>query len=106
MVNPKEGFIATANNKVIGNHYPYHISHNWAQPYRYMRIAQVLESKNNLMIEDMKKLQMDQTNLWAKEFVPVLVQAVAGKPLSKIERKALDELRNWDYVDRKDDAAH
>ncbi|MBB3869796.1 penicillin acylase family protein [Parageobacillus toebii] len=53
----------------------------------------------------MKKLQMDQTNLWAKEFVPVLVQAVAGKPLSKIERKALDELRNWDYVDRKDDAA-
>ncbi|QIQ33307.1 penicillin acylase family protein [Parageobacillus toebii NBRC 107807] len=48
MVNPKEGFIATANNKVIGNHYPYHISHHWAQPYRYMRIAQVLESKNNL----------------------------------------------------------
>jgi penicillin G amidase len=106
VVNPKEGFIATANNKVIGNHYPYHISHHWAQPYRYMRIAQVLESKNNLTIEDMKKLQMDQTNLWAKEFVPVLVQAVAGKPLSKIERKALDELRNWDYVDRKDDAAH
>jgi penicillin G amidase len=105
VVNPKEGFIATANNKVIGNHYSYHISHHWAQPYRYMRIAQVLESKNNLTLEDMKKLQMDQTNLWAKEFVPVLVQAVAGEPLSKIERKVLAELRNWDYVDRKDDAA-
>lgn len=104
-VNPEKGFIATANNKVIGDDYPHHISHHWAQPYRYMRIAQVLESKNDLTIEDMKALQMDQKNLWAEEFVPVFLQALANESLKGIDKKAIEQLRQWDYVDRKDDAA-
>src|SRR5699024_12575707 len=38
VVNPDKGFIATANNKIAGDDYPYHISNVWAQPYRYERI--------------------------------------------------------------------
>src|SRR5690625_4271814 len=40
VMNPEKGFIATANNKVVGDDYPYHISNVWAQPYRYERIAE------------------------------------------------------------------
>lgn len=38
VINPEQGFISTANNKIINDDYPYHISHIWAQPYRQMRI--------------------------------------------------------------------
>ncbi|WP_249661908.1 penicillin acylase family protein, partial [Lysinibacillus fusiformis] len=43
VVNPKEGFIATSNNQVIGEDYPYHITDLWAQPYRLRRLKEVLE---------------------------------------------------------------
>ena len=33
VMNPEEGFIATANNEVISEEYPYHITDYWAQPY-------------------------------------------------------------------------
>src|SRR5699024_10514699 len=70
VVNPDKGFIATANNKIAGDDYPYHISNVWAQPYRYERIYEVLESNDELTLQDMEDLQMDPTNLRAREFVP------------------------------------
>ncbi|MGX1902376.1 penicillin acylase family protein [Thermolongibacillus altinsuensis] len=104
-VNPKEGFIATANNKVIGDDYPYHISHHWAQPYRYMRIAQYLEGKDQLTLADMKELQMDQKNLWAEEFVPIMLKSLQSASLEEIDQKAIAQLEKWNYVDSPDKAA-
>lgn len=60
VVNPEEGFIATANNEVVDESYLYHITDFWAQSYRYERIAEVLASKSELTKEDMMTLQMDQ----------------------------------------------
>jgi penicillin G amidase len=66
VVNPKEGFISTANNKVISDDYRYHISNHWAQPFRQMRIQEVLRIEEKLTVQDMQSLQMDQKNLQAK----------------------------------------
>ncbi|MGD7048406.1 penicillin acylase family protein [Rossellomorea marisflavi] len=105
VVNPAEGYIATANNKVIGDEYPYHISHHWAGPYRYMRISEVLESKEKLTKQDMKDLQHDHMNLQAREFVPLLLDALEGKEVSVQSREALQLLADWDYEDDADEAA-
>jgi penicillin G amidase len=104
-VNPGKGFAATANNKVIDDSYPYHISHHWAQPYRYMRISQYLEENDDLTIEDMKKLQMDQVNIQASEFVPIFIEDLKDKELSSEEKQALKILQGWDYRDDKSGAA-
>ncbi|KON88458.1 beta-lactam antibiotic acylase [Sporosarcina globispora] len=103
-INPEEGFISTANNKVIDDSYPYHISHDWAQPYRQMRIQEFLKSKDNLTANDMMSLQMDQKNLQAQEFIPVFLSEIS-EPSSNIEKEALSILSNWDYNDSKDEAA-
>lgn len=99
VMNPDKGFIATANNKVVGDHYPYHISNNWAQPYRYMRIDEVLQTKNDFTKEDMKNLQMDQVNLQAREFVPMFLNYVGSEGLSQRESEAINLLKEWNYVD-------
>ncbi|WP_100012443.1 penicillin acylase family protein [Lentibacillus sediminis] len=99
VVNPEKGFIATANNKIAGEDYPYHISNVWAQPYRYERIAEVLEAGSDLTIEDMQALQMDQMNLQAREFVPVFIEALQGVELAHGEAEALELLGEWDYQD-------
>ncbi|MGD7006513.1 penicillin acylase family protein [Metabacillus sp. 84] len=104
-VNPDEGFLATANNKVIDDSYPYHISHQWAQPYRYKRIEEFLTSKDELSAEDMKELQMDQKNLYAAEFVPEFLTVLKKQNLTAEEKEALAVLEEWNYEDNKDFAA-
>ncbi|MDQ0214691.1 penicillin amidase [Oikeobacillus pervagus] len=105
IVNPKEGFISTANNKVINDDYPYHISHVWAQPYRQMRIQEVLKEKETFSIQDMKKLQMDTKNLYAKEFVPMMIKELQKNSLTNDEKQAIHLLEKWNYEDHKDSAA-
>ncbi|GGE77701.1 penicillin acylase family protein [Priestia taiwanensis] len=105
VINPSEGFIATANNKVVNDTYPYHISYTWAQPYRQMRIVEVLKSKEKFTVEDMQQLQMDQVNLQAKEFVPIFLQAFEQVSLTEKEKQAVAALEEWNYVDDKEFAA-
>ncbi len=70
--NPKEGLVATANHKMIPEHYPYNVGFEWTPPYRITRIRSVLESAKNthhkLAIADMEALQNDVTSLPALDF--------------------------------------
>ncbi|MDR9856301.1 penicillin acylase family protein [Paenibacillus sp. VCA1] len=105
-VNPAEGFIATANNKVIGNGYPYHITDTWAQPYREKRIQQVLAAKDKLTVEDLQKLQFDRHNLQAEEFLDGLAGVVKNAAdLRPMDKEALALLESWNKVNDPDQAA-
>jgi penicillin G amidase len=70
--NPNAGFVATANHKMIPEHYPYNVGFEWTPPYRFNRIRSVIESaKDNhhkLTIADMESLQSDVTSLPALGF--------------------------------------
>lgn len=105
VVNPDEGFIATANNEVVGAEYPYHITKFWAQPYRYERIAEVLESGDQFTAEDMMALQLDVKNLYAAEFLPSLIESVRAKDVDGKYEEALEILAAWDQFDDVDEAA-
>ena len=106
VVNPKEGFIATANNQVVDDLYPYHITNFWAQPYRYDRIAEVLREGDSFTAEDMKKLQMDQKNLYAREFLDNMIGSIEAKDtvIGKYDN-IVTVLREWDQYDSADAAA-
>ncbi|MDF1509823.1 penicillin acylase family protein [Robertmurraya sp. DFI.2.37] len=103
-VNPEDGFISTANNKVVGDDYPYHISHDWAQGYRQMRIQEVLSSTEQIEVEDMMHLQMDQLNIQAREFVPPFIDLLQKSSNNKVSQ-ALSILKEWDYIDSPEQAA-
>lgn len=106
IVNPPNGFIATANNKVAGDDYPYHLAHSWAQPFRQQRIVDVLNSKEKFTVDDMKALQLDQKNLQAVDLLPYLLPVLKeGSPLRDIDKIAIELLENWNFIDAKDLAA-
>lgn len=105
VVNPDEGFIATANNEIIDDSYPYHITNFWAQPYRYERIAEVLRAGDNFTTEDMMALQMDQKNLYAAEFLEQLIGSIEAEDSDKKYGDMIEILREWDQIDAVDAAA-
>lgn len=105
VVNPEEGFIATANNEVIDDSYPYHITKMWAQPYRYERIVEVLREGDDLTPEDMMKLQMDQKNMYAGEFLDDLLGSIEAQDGDEKYKEIVTMLREWNKLDSTDAAA-
>lgn len=114
VINPKEGYIATANNQVVGEEYPYHLSNLWAQPYRHERIVEMIETPirdtnmeqgTKLHLEDMKAMQMDTRNLHAVEFLPSLLQTIKAQDSQNQYKKAIALLEEWEYFDDKNQGA-
>jgi penicillin amidase len=97
--NPEAGFIVTANNRVVGKEYPYHITVDWLPSYRAERIESLLKelsaSGKKLSVEDMQTIQMDQLSLMAKKLVPELVKVT---PSSEVQKEVIELLNNWDFV--------
>lgn len=105
VVNPEEGFIATANNQVVDDSYPYHITDFWAQSYRYERIAEVLRERDNFTKEDMMNLQMDQHNLQAREFLDDMVASVEKMDADKQYADLTKMLKQWNQIDSAEQGA-
>ncbi|MEK4230990.1 penicillin acylase family protein [Solibacillus sp. FSL H8-0538] len=114
VVNPEEGYIATANNEVIGEEYPYHISNIWAQPYRYERIVEMIETpiydektgaQLKLTAADMKAMQMDKKNLYAEEFLPELLATIKKMDTDNKYANVITLMEEWELYDNKDEGA-
>jgi penicillin amidase len=92
--NPKEGYVATANHKIIPEHYPYNVGFEWSAPERITRIRQILDEAkrtgHKLALTDMGALQTDVTSLPALE----LQKIVRSSPLGK--DPSLRSFLDWD----------
>lgn len=93
-VNPESGYILSANYKVTDETYPYHISNQWAQPYRHYRIDEVLSQGNDFTVEDMIALQNDTKNLRAQTYIPIYLELMRDIEDQRIN-EALDILKTW-----------
>ncbi|HZQ22350.1 MAG TPA: penicillin acylase family protein [Terriglobales bacterium] len=95
--NPKAGFVATANHKMIPENYPYKIGYEWAPNYRITRITDVLsmarDKGHKLAIDDLEKLQTDVVSLPARELIGILRRSLGTAP-DPTARMLLD----WDGV--------
>jgi len=98
--NPDQGYIATANNKTIGDEFPYYISAYWEPPARANRINEMLqEPGKKYTVEDMKNIQMDVLSDHARDLTPYFIKYLADSDLSQPNyRTAYEALVNWDYV--------
>ena len=83
--NPADGYVVTANNKVVPDDYPYFITTDWAPPYRAERIVELLTAKNGLTPDDYARIQGDQASAQARELLPFML-SVAPKRRSRRRR--------------------
>ncbi len=102
--NPAEGFVATANHKMIPEDYPFKVGNEWSPPYRFLRIHEVLRDAatrgKKLSVEDLGRLQSDVVSLPARELQPLLAHAV-GNSRNAAARLLLD----WNCSLDRDSAA-
>ncbi|MDX9941120.1 MAG: penicillin acylase family protein [Bacteroidales bacterium] len=95
--NPPEGHLSSANNRTVGDDYPYHIGYQYAHPYRIDRIREMLNEKEKLGPEDFKRMLADFRSKQVERYLPEIRIMVSLEPnLNILEKKALELLERWD----------
>jgi penicillin amidase len=93
-LNPPEGMIVTANQRIAEAGYPHRISYEWgANNYRAERIEQLLRQRKEHDRASTQALQQDTVTLLYRELRPVLE---ADKPRSDASREWISRLLAWD----------
>ena len=97
VVNPSEGYFATANNDLIPRDYPYMdaVGFDWSDPFRWLRIVEVLGSGQRFSVADMMQLQTDELSLPARQLTPLLLDLTADDRRVEEARRMLV---SWDHV--------
>ena len=102
IMNPPEGFVATANNQVVPkNEYPYPLGSDFASPYRAARIRQIILAFAKSNVEDMLSIQLDTYSLLGNKFASQFADATRKK--AKAYENAVqiaDMLDAWDHDTR------
>ena len=70
--NPANHFIATANHNILPPGYTLPLNYEWALPYRFHRIEEMLGTTKKFTIEDFEKMQQDVESLPARRFQAIL----------------------------------
>jgi penicillin amidase len=96
-LNPREGFIATANNDLIPAGYAHMdaVGYEWADPYRSQRIIEVLAAGRKLSVDDLARLQTDYLSIPARQLVPLLANVRSSNEATENARRLL---LSWNYV--------
>lgn len=95
--NPERGYVSSANNKTVGETYPYYIGTWYSLPNRIDRIRELLEGTEKHGNEDFKRIQADQLSAFARKLTPVYLNALT-ETYKGAGKDAFEALIDWDYV--------
>ena len=94
VLNPKEGYIATANN-LIKEDFPYYVTNLWEPSDRIRRIDQLLQAQDLYSAEDLAAIQVDTYSFRASQVVPQILDCYTPEEVDFY--KELTMLGRWDY---------
>lgn len=92
-VNPPEGYIATANNRPVGDDYPHYLAVDFTPEFRVKSVTRALLSLHQPAAPDMAQVHAQRISLPALAYLAVLPQV---EPQDAASALALQRLREWD----------
>jgi penicillin amidase len=91
--DPDEGFLATANQQIHDDSYPYLIGKDFLPAYRARRIAELITRTEKHSKETFGRIHMDTVSIPAREILPFLLEVA---PTDTRQKEALLALEGWD----------
>jgi penicillin amidase len=93
VLDPQVGFIATANNQIVGHDYPYLVAGEWLNGYRVTRIRELIEQRPQHDAASFVRIQGDLRSLPGLELAALADRLPATSVVAQHARAALSA---WD----------
>lgn len=94
LLNPKRGYIATANNKVVQDFF-IDMNGTYAPRYRYEAIVKMAETNNSIDVAYIQKMQHDTNSALSKKILPLMKKNIRSGD-DQNAQKALELVLAWD----------
>ena len=91
-INPPEGYIATANNRPVGDDYPYYIAIDFTPEFRVKRVTEGLKSLVRPTAEDMAQVHAQRVSIPALAYLDVIKKV---EPRDAASATAKERLLAW-----------
>ncbi|HRN79719.1 MAG TPA: penicillin acylase family protein [Ferruginibacter sp.] len=99
--NPERGFVSSGNQKPADSTYPYYLGMDYPLT-RGRIINRMLEQMQSAGVEDMKKMQTDNYNIFAEMAMPVLMRYIQPQELTPEMQVYYQKLRAWNLRNEPD----
>lgn len=97
VINPDEGWIANANNKLYSDNYPYYLATFWEPPSRIERIKQYMERNKTFSPEIFKVMQNDSYSEQARQVTQLILPVLKNNNRDGRFNTVISYLENWDF---------
>ena len=91
-INPPEGYIATANNRPVGDDYPHYIAIDFTPEFRVRLVTEGLKSLHRPTAKDMEQVHAQRVSIPALAYLGVVKQI---DPKDAAIKAAKDLLLDW-----------
>ncbi|HCF64050.1 MAG TPA: penicillin acylase family protein [Chitinophagaceae bacterium] len=99
--NPERGFVSSGNQKPADSTYPYYLGMDY--PLTRGRIINRMLNEITLAgVEDMKKMQTDNYNIFAEMAMPILMKYIQPQELTAEMQTYYQKLKEWDMRNEPD----
>ncbi len=92
LIDPKSGYLISANNRIAGDSYPHHITSEWLDGFRAARIEQLLGESEEHDLDSFERMQTDVLSIPGLEAARRLGRL---SPAGQRESAAIERLRSW-----------
>jgi penicillin G amidase len=93
LYNPPQGYIATANNRVAGEDYPYYLGIDHVAGSRAQRIIELIEAQGKIDVATIRRMHFDQVSPAARPTASALANLETDDPEL---REVILRMRGWD----------
>jgi penicillin amidase len=94
IVNPPDGVLVTANNRIVPAGYPHHITSEYMDGWRAQRIEQLLAERPRHSLDDFARMQLDVFSIPGEMTAHRLARL---RPPRQREVRAIERLKSWDH---------
>ena len=97
VINPAQGYIVSANQQPFDPAAePRYIGGNWPDPWRAIRLNELLRADSQVTPDAVRRMQMDPLSVRARMIAPYFARAAAGSSSASLTAAA-GILRDWDF---------
>lgn len=97
LINPTEGFVQSANQRVVPTSYRYFMGWDYEDPVRAQVIRRKLESREKFNSQDLMDLQNDSFEIHAEQALPLLLKHLSMSELSPDQTGMKLRLEKWSH---------
>ena len=92
LVDPEAGFLVTANNRIVDDDYPHHLSSDYLDGFRARRIEQLIEDSDEHDLDGFRRMQVDLYSIPGRRGGPSPRPARSARAARDARDRAAEEL--------------